>query len=94
MKIINRRNEVQFPMCLHETKPGQCVQFAHGFNNRHADDAKFLVLKVPTGYIAEEKRVRNDEYRVMVANLDTGLTSLVLQDRRVRIVNAHVTVDE
>ena len=79
---------------LHDMTPGDVVQFNTRFNDAHDPNAYFLVLKVPGEYIAEKKRRDRSSgiYRVMVANVETGLTSLVLADRTVRFVKAEVTV--
>ena len=94
MKIISKLYEPRYPSELHQTKPGDCVEFERRFNSRNAHDAKFLVLHVPTEYIVERKRHRDGEYRIMVANLDTGLTSLVTAERKVRGVDAQVVTNE
>lgn len=94
MKIISKLYEPRYPSRLHNAKPGDCVEFERRFNSRNEHDAKFLVLHVPTEYIVEKKRTKDGEYRIMVSNLHTGLTSLVNAERRVRGVDAHVIVNE
>ena len=91
MRIIDTENE-RFPLELCDTVPGDCVRFEHVFHQKHAVNATFLVLRVPTEYIRHEKRNRDGEFRIMVANLATGDTSLITTARRVRRVNAEVVI--
>ena len=94
MKIVNNPAELRYSSSLHQIKPGQCVEFERVFNTRHSDTAKFLVLHVPGEYIAEKKQYKDGVYRIMVANLETGLTSLVNAERGVRRVDAVVVLDD
>ena len=92
MKIVDTRQEPRYPTRLNMVKAGDCVEFERVFNSRNAHDAKFLVQNVPAEYIVEKKRHDGGAYRIMVSNLDTGLTSLVTAERRVRLVDAEVVL--
>lgn len=91
MKIVNNRSE-RYPASLYDAEPGDCVEFERTFHQKHAANAKFLVLRVPTEYIKIEKRHRDGDWRIMVANIETGAASLITTERRVRIVKAEVVL--
>lgn len=93
MKIVNNTSP-HYPISLFETGPGDLVEFERGFHQKHASNAKFLVLKVPAEYIRADKRNKDDLWRIMVANVATGDASLITTERRVRLVNARVVIDD
>lgn len=91
MKIVNNTG-TRYPLNLHNVEPGDLVEFERGFHQKHREDAKFLVLRVPAEYIRADKRNKDDLWRIMVANVATGDVSLVTTARRVRLVDAEVVL--
>ena len=91
MKIVNN-NLAHYPITLYEAAPGDLVEFERGFHQKHAGNAKFLVLKVPAEYIRADKRNKDDLWRIMVANVATGDVSLITTERMVRKVVATVVI--
>lgn len=92
MKVITKY-ESKFPLQLSDANPGDTVRFEDVFNQHHKENALFLVLKVPGQYIAERKqRDEMGDFKILVANVETGLSSLVMRDRKIRFVPAEVTI--
>ncbi|MCH8242342.1 MAG: hypothetical protein IH897_07000 [Planctomycetes bacterium] len=90
MKILRHDDGPKFNNVLAASEPGDCIQFRKVPHQKHAVDSIFLVLRVPSEYIAKDARKPDGIFRVMVANLETGACSLVSQDRAMRFVNAEV----
>lgn len=89
MKIIREYNRL-YPRMLFEAQPGEVVGFEDTFHQKHAADARFLVLKVPSEYIRADKRNRDDTWRIMVANIESGDVSLITTERAIRTFKAEV----
>lgn len=89
MRIINSEY-TRYPLMLAEVAPGDVVEFEWGFHQKHEHDAKFLVLRVPAEHIRADKRNKDRQWRIMVANLETGNVSLVTTERKVRKFTAEV----
>lgn len=94
MRITTPNKTPKFNEILGSVLPGDCVQFKKPPHQKHATDAIFVVLRVPSQYIVEDERRTNGIFRIMVANLETGYCSLVVQDRAIRFINAEVVNNE